>query len=98
MRRVVQGGLCAILALSVGQNVDLRAQQVQGSFTGTVRDQSGALIPGVTVTAVDSDTGMTRSSLTQGDGSYTIPLLPPGQYRLAAEKAGFEKTIKGPLN
>ena len=51
MRRVAQGGLCAILALLVGQYVGLRAQQVQGSFTGTVRDQSGALIPGVTVTA-----------------------------------------------
>ena len=97
MRRVAQGGLCAILALLVGQYVGLRAQQVQGSFTGTVRDQSGALIPGVAVTAKEIDTGLARSSVTQEDGSYTIPLLPPGQYRLSAEKAGFEKTIQGPI-
>jgi hypothetical protein len=50
------------------------------------------------VTALEVDTGLTRSSLTQEDGSYTIPLLPPGQYRLAAAKAGFEKTIQGPIN
>ena len=98
MRRVAQGGLCTILALLVGQYVGLRAQQVQGNFTGTVRDQSGALIPGVAVTAKEIDTGLARSSVTQEDGSYTIPLLPPGQYRLSAEKAGFEKTIQGPIN
>ena len=98
MRRVAQWGLCAILALLVGQYVGLRAQQVQGSFTGTVRDQSGALIPGVAVTAKEIDTGLARSSVTQEDGSYTIPLLPPGQYRLSAEKAGFEKTIQGPIH
>src|ERR1019366_8428609 len=81
----------------VGQYVGLRAQQVQGNFTGTVRDQLGALIPGVAVTAKEIDTGLARSSVTQEDGSYTIPLLPPGQYRLSAEKAGFEKTIQGPI-
>ncbi|MGA2876975.1 MAG: carboxypeptidase-like regulatory domain-containing protein, partial [Nitrososphaerales archaeon] len=85
-----------ILGVLVGQYFGLRAQQVQGSFSGTVRDQSGALIPGVTVTALEVDTGLTRSSVTPEDGSYTIPLLPPGQYRLAAAKAGFEKTIQGP--
>ena len=42
----------------------------------------------LTVTALEVDTGLTRSSVTPDDGSYTIPLLPPGQYRLAAEKAG----------
>ena len=98
MRCVARVGLSAILALLVGQYFGLRAQQVQGSFTGTVRDQSGALIPGVTVTAIEVDTGFTRSSVTQDDGSYTIFLLPPGQYRLAAKKAGFEKTIQGPIN
>jgi hypothetical protein len=98
MPRVAQGFFCAILALLVGQYVGLRAQQVQGGFTGTVTDPSGALIPGVAVTAMKVDAGLTRSSITQEDGSYTIPLLPPGPYRLAAEKAGFEKTLQGPIN
>jgi outer membrane receptor protein involved in Fe transport len=98
MRYVAGVGFAAVLALFVGQYLGLRAQQVQGSFTGTVRDQSGAFIPGVTVTAIEFDTGLARSSVIQEDGSYTILLLPPGQYRLAAEKAGFEKTVQGPIN
>jgi len=53
------------------------------------------VVPGVTVTATEIDTGNTQSSVTQGDGSYTIPLLPPGRYQLSAEKAGFEKTTQG---
>jgi hypothetical protein len=50
------------------------------------------------VTATEVDTGLTRSEVTLEDGSYTIPLLPPGGYRLTAEKAGFEKTVLGPIN
>ena len=75
MRRVARMGLRAILALAVGQCLGLRAQQIQGSFTGTVRDQSGALLPGVRVTALEVQTGSSRSSVSSEDGSYTIPLL-----------------------
>jgi outer membrane receptor protein involved in Fe transport len=91
-------GLSFILALAVGQYLGLRAQQVQGSFTGTVRDQSGAIIPGVSVTALQVDTGASRSTLTSEDGSYMIPLLLPRRYRLTAEKKGFDTTIQGPIN
>jgi hypothetical protein len=90
--------LNVILALGVGQYLGLRAQQVQGSFTGTVRDQSGALIPGVRVTAFEVQTGGGRSTVSSEDGSYAIPLLLPGLYRLTAEKTGFERTIRGPIN
>jgi hypothetical protein len=41
---------------------------------------------------------MTRSQVTQEDGSYTIPLLPPGNYQLTAEKAGFQKSVLGPIS
>ena len=98
MRCIARVGLNVILALGVGQYLGLRAQQAQGSFTGTVRDQSGALIPGVRVTALEVQTGGSRSTVSSEDGSYAIPLLPPGQYRLTAEKTGFEKTIQGPIN
>ena len=43
-------------------------------------------------------TGGGRSTVSSEDGSYTIPLLPPGLYRLTAEKTGFERTIQGPIN
>jgi hypothetical protein len=95
MRIILRVSLSALLALCVIQSLGLRAQQFRGSITGTVTDPSGGVIPGVTVTATEIDTGSAQTSVTQGDGSYTIPLLPPGRYQLSAEKAGFEKTIQG---
>ncbi|HYA25663.1 MAG TPA: carboxypeptidase-like regulatory domain-containing protein [Terriglobales bacterium] len=71
------------------------AQQVQGSFTGQVTDSSGAVIGGAQVTAVEQDTGFTRSAATVADGSYEIPLVPPGHYRLEVKAAGFESTMTG---
>ena len=73
-------------------------QQVQGSITGTVTDQSGAVVPGVRITAMEVDKGLSRSAVTGEAGSYIIPLLPPGHYRLTAEKAGFETVVQGPIN
>ena len=98
MRRVEQVVLLCILGLLMGQFLGLRAQQIEGSFTGTVRDQSGALIPGVTVTASEVNSGASRSTVTLEDGSFTIPLLQPGRYQLTAAKAGFERIIQGPIN
>jgi len=90
--------LILLLTILIAAPLCLRAQQVQGSITGTVTDQSGAIVPGVTVTAKEIDTGLTRSEVTREDGSFTIPLLPPGSYRLTAEKSGFQKTVLGPIN
>ena len=95
MQRPVRVSLNAMLVLLFACSVCLRAQQFRGSFTGTVTDPSGGVVPGVTVTATEIDTGTTQTSVTQGDGSYTIPLLPPGRYQLSDEKAGFEKTTQG---
>ena len=74
-----------------------RAQTFQGSFTGTVSDPSGAVIPGAEVRALEEGKGFTRSAVSGRDGSYEIPLLPPGQYRLTVEKDGFEKAVQGPI-
>ena len=74
-----------------------RAQTFEGSFSGTVADPSQAVVPGARVTASEQDKGFTRSVLTGPDGSYNIPLLPPGRYKLSVEKQGFETAIRGPL-
>lgn len=71
------------------------AQQVQGSFTGQVTDSSGAVISRAEVTVVEQDTGFTRTASTQEDGSYAVPLLPPGHYRLEVKASGFESTKTG---
>ena len=83
--------------LLVGGSVSAWAQQVQGSFTGTVTDPSGGAIPDVVITAAQEGTGFSRSGTSLSDGSYEIPLLPPGSYKLTAEKAGFEKSVQGPI-
>jgi hypothetical protein len=61
-----------------------------GALTGTVTDSSGAVVPGATVTATSADTGQARTATTGADGVYTIGILPPGNYRVKFEAAGFK--------
>jgi len=65
----------------------VRAQNAQ--ITGTVRDQSGSIVPGATVAARNQETGLTRTAVTDEAGNYRLPALPPGTYRVTAELSGF---------
>ena len=62
-----------------------------GSVDGRVTDSTGGALPGVTVTATNVDTGLTRNTVTENDGSYSLNLLQPGTYRIVAELAGLGK-------
>ena len=66
-----------------------------GALTGTVTDPTGAVIPGVTVTATHTGTGLERTVVTREDGSYRFSLLPPGAYRVRFTNSGF-KTAEVP--
>ena len=60
------------------------------SLTGSIRDASGGVLPGVTVTAVNSATGFTRTTTTDSEGRYNFDYLLPGEpYRVTATLAGF---------
>ena len=63
--------------------------QATAQISGTVKDQSGAVLPGVEVTATQTDTGITRSTVTNETGSYVLPNLALGPYRLEAGLPGF---------
>src|SRR5438093_7756034 len=63
--------------------------QATAQISGTVKDQSGAVLPGVEITATQTDTGVTRSTVTNETGSYVLPNLPLGRYRLSAGLPGF---------
>ena len=66
------------------------AAQVTGSIAGTVRDSSGAVLPGVTVTVTGLALQRERTTaVTTADGTYRIPLVPPGVYEVVAELSGF---------
>src|SRR4026208_241371 len=64
------------------------AAQATAQLSGTVRDESGAVLPGVPVTVTQTDTGAVRTVVTDGSGSYVIPNLPTGPYRLEVSLAG----------
>jgi hypothetical protein len=65
------------------------AQSVTGSIQGTVVDQSGAVLPGVTVTVTNTATGAARRSVTDAAGLFSAELLPVGPYDLSADLSGF---------
>jgi len=70
--------------------------QETASITGTVRDASGAIIPGAEVKVTSSAIGLTRKSTTNGDGDYLAGALPPGTYDLLVTAKGFKSfSVKG---
>ena len=70
------------------------AQMQTGQVTGTVKDSSGSIIPGATVTVRNVDTGVIRTSSTNELGNYTVPLLDAGQYQLTVTKEGFHTAAR----
>ncbi len=71
------------------------AQTNAGTITGTVYDQSKAVIDHVQVTATHLATNVVQSATTNKDGVYSLPALEPGTYRLVLEKTGFKKLSAG---
>jgi len=82
--------LSAVLASLLVMAGTLRAQTATGQITGTVKDPSGAVMPGVKVTLSNQLTGMTRETTASDSGNYVFPLLPVGVYSVTAEKQGFQ--------
>src|SRR5947208_665827 len=63
--------------------------QATAQISGSARDQSGAVLPGVEIKATQTETGITRETITNETGSYALPNLPIGPYRLEAALPGF---------
>ena len=89
MRKCVLRSLCAATLFLFTCSPFLHAQAV-GSVTGVVTDPSGAVIPGVKVTATSVATGVSQYTVTGSAGTYTIPRLMVGTYNVTAETAGFK--------
>ncbi len=68
--------------------------QATAQINGTVADTSGAVLPGVTVVAVQTDTGLRREVVTDDTGAYALLNLPIGPYRLEASLAGFRNYVQ----
>jgi hypothetical protein len=68
--------------------------QATATISGTVRDQSGAVLPGVTITVTQQETGLLRTTVSNDTGSYVLPNLPLGPYRLEAMLQGFATFVQ----
>lgn len=82
------------LALLLVAAVPATAQIDTGAIVGTVRDSSGAVLPGVTVSATLEATGVTQTTVTNDAGQYVFPSLRVGRYRVEAELAGFKRGVQ----
>src|SRR5215475_4666430 len=88
MRRTSTYAVAALLCLLV--SVNGFGQSINASVGGTVTDPSKALIPGVTVSATNTGTGIANMALTNESGAYNFPSLQPGTYKVSAELPGFQ--------
>jgi len=66
------------------------AQMTRGTISGTVRDATGAIVPGATVTVTKVDTNISRSAVSDAKGFYRVPALEPGTYTVRTELSGFQ--------
>jgi hypothetical protein len=85
--------LALVVAVSSLPTVAL-AQLAQGELRGTILDESGAVLPGVTVTALHVETGTSRTATTAANGAYLMPAMPLGTYKVTAEIAGFSTMVR----
>src|SRR6476659_8067546 len=87
MRRIFATMMLIVLGIA-GPSL---AQQTTGNINGRLVDAQGSAVPGVTVTAKNSATGLTRSEISDSEGVYRLTALPVGNYDLTAELPGFSK-------
>ncbi len=83
--------ICTWLVVLLLSATATAAQQGTSELRGRVVDAQGAVLPGVTVTVTNQNTGMFRETVSGGDGSFIASGLAPGTYRAAAELQGFKK-------
>src|SRR5204862_6628230 len=68
--------------------------QATAQISGTVKDQSGAVLPGAEITATQTETGVARMTLSDETGSYVLPNLPVGPYKLEVSLPGFRTFLQ----
>ncbi len=94
---------CGFFARTVGFHVLLltlvlpalaSAQETRATITGTVKDTQGAVIPGVTITVLNTDTNVATEAVTNESGSFSVQKLQPGPVRITATLAGFKTWVR----
>jgi Carboxypeptidase regulatory-like domain/TonB dependent receptor len=87
----------AVLAVATALPPMAVGQKDSGAVGGVVRDSAGAVVPGAKLTVTDVDRGTEMVVTTSSQGEYVASPLKIGRYNVSAEKAGFKKTVVGPI-
>src|SRR6266508_3543115 len=95
MTFVLRASLAAAFALAV--TISAYAQITAATVSGTVKDETGGVLPGVSIEVKNLDTGLSRTAITDGNGSFTIPGLPPGRYEARATLQGFANVVESDI-
>src|SRR5437899_1170529 len=85
----------ALIALGTCLSV---AQTSTATILGTVKDTSGALVPGVSIMVKHTESGLTRNVVSGERGAYTVPLLPVGAYEITTAMPGFKQQVRSGIN
>ena len=88
-------GIFGVIALASGL---VSGQSFSAVISGVVRDATGAVLPGVSVTAKHTESGLTRTVNTSETGDYRMPSLPVGAYEVTAELSGFKQQVRRGIN
>jgi hypothetical protein len=87
-------GAAILVVVSLVGILPAPAQKITGDIAGDVTDSTGAVVPSANVVAVNNGTGLTRTAATSGTGSYRIPELPIGSYKVTATAQGFKTIVQ----
>ena len=96
MRRglVFQQTLFFVLVVCLGISRPVLGQRITGDIAGEVTDSTGAVLPNVTVTAVNTGTNFSRSGVTSDTGTFIVPDLAIGKYKVTATAEGFKTLMQ----
>src|SRR5213592_3449715 len=87
-----------VLLIALGTTCLSFAQTSTATILGVVRDASGALIPGVSITVKHTESGLTRTAISSERGGYNLPLLPVGAYEITTTMPGFKQAVRTGIN
>ena len=83
--------MCAAMLLCLAPSA---SAQATGAIAGVITDDTGAVMPGVTVEVLNTSTGQTRSAVSGADGFYSVPQVQPGTYAVTATLTGFKPVVR----
>src|SRR5216117_4110875 len=93
------GRLATAIVATIALGTSLvSAQTSTATILGTVKDTSGALVPGVSITVKHTESGLTRTVVSSERGGYNVPQLPVGAYEITTTMPGFKQEVRSGIN